>query len=464
MPTSRDKIEKWSFTYYILKPLVDLGFNFYFKTTVSGLNNLPKDKTLIFAPNHQNALMDALAVLSVKPWQPIFLARADIFKKPVVSKILTFIKILPIYRMRDGFSNLQKNDEIFTKTIDVIKNKNGLVILPEGNHGDKKQLRPLKKGIARIALQAEEACDNKLDIQIVPVGLDYTDYIKVGSALHIRFGVPIGVKPFTKIYKENPAKAYNLLLSSLSKAIKAEMVDIEDEKYYSVYKILLDSFTSEYLNKMKLPENHSNAVDAQQSIIKKIDTFKQGRNDDFLLLAADALEYRLLLNRRKLRPEFFPMSSTQKWSFGPLAVLLLAFLPIFIYSFINILFPVGAAKLLSKKFLDMQFISSVRFAIGLVLTPIFHIIQLLVFSLVTGNLIWSLAYAVSLPLSYYIFFGWKKWANILAHRANELRLNVFNEQRMKRLYELNGNLRKQLGGILKYSDEPEYLSSRDSDV
>ena len=38
--------------------------------------------------------------------------------------------------------------------ISSLKNKNGLVILPEGNHGDKRKLRTLKKGISRIAFEA----------------------------------------------------------------------------------------------------------------------------------------------------------------------------------------------------------------------------------------------------------------------------------------------------------------------
>ena len=89
----------------------------------------------------------------------VFLARADIFKKKFIAAILYFLKILPVYRIRDGFSSLKGNDEIFTKTIDVLKNKNGLVILPEGDHSGFRRLRQLKKGICRVAFQSDEATD-----------------------------------------------------------------------------------------------------------------------------------------------------------------------------------------------------------------------------------------------------------------------------------------------------------------
>src|SRR6056297_3019058 len=99
--------------------------------------NRPKksqEKPSIITPNHQNALMDALAVLFAKNEPLVFLARSDIFKKKFVAAILYFLKILPIYRIRDGFDNLKNNQETFDHTVRVLSNKRGLVILPEGNH------------------------------------------------------------------------------------------------------------------------------------------------------------------------------------------------------------------------------------------------------------------------------------------------------------------------------------------
>ena len=446
MPTTRDNIEKWSLSYYMLKHLVDLGFHFYFRTTVTGFKNLPKGKTLIFAPNHQNALMDALAILCLKAWQPVYLARADIFKKPTIRKILTYLKMLPIYRIRDGYDSLQQNDEIFNKTIDVLRNKNGLVILPEGNHGDKKRLRPLKKGVARIALQAYEA-DSSLDIVIVPVGLDYTNYIKVRSKLLIRFGEPFSIKPFMCIYKDNPAKAYNMLIARLEKGIKAEMIDIQEEKYYSVYKVLIEGFAEELLKKRGIPYSHANIVDTQQLIIRAINKYREHNDDDFLLLAADALEYRLLLERRKIPAGYLPLTSVQKAGVVPFGVLLLATIPLFIASFVNIFIPVAVSNWVSKKFDDKQFISSVRYVVGLVLALLMFIIQVTLFAVFAKNLLYSVLYALGYGVSFLVFFEWKKWANILANRLNVIK-HLLNGK-SKRLVELHESLCKQLEKLVE---------------
>jgi 1-acyl-sn-glycerol-3-phosphate acyltransferase len=459
MPTNRNKVEQWSLTYHILKFYVDSCFKFYFKTTVEGIGNIPKDKPIIFAPNHQNALMDALALLSTKTWQPVFLARADIFKNPLVSKILTLFKIMPVYRIRDGYSNLQKNDEIFNKTIDVIKNLNGLVILPEGNHGDLKRLRPLKKGIARIALQAEEACTEELDIHIVPVGLDYTNYIKVGSKLHIRFGSPIGVRPFLNQYKENAAKGYNLLIEQLEKGMRAEMIDIKDDKYYTVYEIILKAFTPEYIEVKKLPNTHSNIVDCQKLIISQIDKYKSSRNDDFLLIAADALEYNLLLKRRSLNAETYLAKSNNWWTIFPRSIVLIALLPIFIFSFINNVIPLSIIYFFTKKIADKQFISSVRFGLGVVLFPIIHLIQLLIVGLSTAGWIYSVGYALTLPLSVYFFFTFKDWANSIWEKLKEERVNLKESKKDKRLRNLNEGIKKQMWDIMDFKEGDEYLKS-----
>src|SRR6056297_3984123 len=94
-----------------------------------------------------------------------FFWRVHIFKHPLIARILTFLKLLPIYRIRDGYESLQRNDWILEKVGDLLQHKRSLVIFPEGNHSAERRLRPLKKGICRIAFQAEEKNDFNLGLQ-----------------------------------------------------------------------------------------------------------------------------------------------------------------------------------------------------------------------------------------------------------------------------------------------------------
>ena len=92
-------IEKWSLRYTFLKLWFGFWHNkiFYKKIVILNSKNIPKDAHLIFTPNHQNALMDALALLFSIKGQPVFLARGDIFNRPFIARILIFMKMLPVY-------------------------------------------------------------------------------------------------------------------------------------------------------------------------------------------------------------------------------------------------------------------------------------------------------------------------------------------------------------------------------
>ena len=107
---SKKNIEKFDLFYEILRKYVDFWHNhiYYRKVIVYGRENIDHSAHNSFAPNHQNALMDALAVLFTNSTQMVFLARADIFKKKFIAAILYFLKILPVYRIRDGFSTLKR--------------------------------------------------------------------------------------------------------------------------------------------------------------------------------------------------------------------------------------------------------------------------------------------------------------------------------------------------------------------
>ena len=147
------KIQDFDGIYAFLRHYVDFMLRMaYRRIKYVGLEKVPADGAVIYAPNHTNALMDALVILAMDRKQKVFVARADIFKNPKVAKILRFLKIMPIMRIRDGMDEVRKNTEIIHKSVDVLLDKVPFCILPEGRHQAKHSLLPLSKGIFRIAL------------------------------------------------------------------------------------------------------------------------------------------------------------------------------------------------------------------------------------------------------------------------------------------------------------------------
>ncbi|HOX75471.1 MAG TPA: 1-acyl-sn-glycerol-3-phosphate acyltransferase, partial [Bacteroidales bacterium] len=252
----RENIEQYSRRYALLKAFAGFWHNniFYRRVIVVGHENINPDHHLIFAPNHQNALMDALAVLFTHKGQPVFLARADIFRRKSIASVLYFLKILPVYRIRDGFSTLKGNDEIFDKTVDVIRHKNGLVILPEGDHAGFRRLRQLKKGICRVAFHADEASGFSMKIKIIPVGLEFTNYQGYRQVLTVVYGKPVEVAEYHELYKKTPEIALNELRNRLAREMKMLMVHIESEEDYEAIDELRSLVNGQYSYDVKFPK------------------------------------------------------------------------------------------------------------------------------------------------------------------------------------------------------------------
>ncbi len=437
MPTSRENIEKWSLKYWLLRHYQDFIFRLYFKTEIVGLEKLPPNTTLIFAPNHQNALMDALGMLSLYPnWQPIFLARADIFKKPLVIKILTFLKIMPVYRIRDGYENLSLNDEIFLKTMDVLNNKNGLIILPEGNHAGFKRLRQLKKGIARIAFQAEDASNGTLNIHIVPVGLEYSNYVRFHSKFLIRIGQPFEVSKYLDLYHQNKALAYNALIAELEQGMKKEMIHIKDEERYNAYITLCDLFSERFIKNRKLPKTQNQKFLIDKDLVAKLDNLKETNANEFIDLMAKADEYNALLNENRICKKAAPLTKKKAYALPTKAVLLLATLPLFLYGAVNNFIQIFTPYKLSLKFPDVQFHSSVRHVVALILFPLMYIIQTLIFGLIVKDGLWTLAYLVSLPLGAFVVYHWRRHFIKFGRTISVLRFIKAKPDKAKRINEL----------------------------
>jgi len=225
-----------SLLYYPLKLLVTITSLFYFKKIrVVGLGNIPTKGPVIYAITHQNSLLDAYLSNGFSWRSPYYLVRADIFKHKTIDKLMRSIRTLPVYRIRDGYDSIKKNDQIFDTTKEIMIKGGVVAIFPEGSHSMTHRLRPLKKGIARMAFMAEAVTDFNLNIQIVPFGINYDSYLKSSSRTLVNVGKPISMADYKQSFLEDENKAFRLMLSDLSLKMKSLIVHIDSANYNSVY-------------------------------------------------------------------------------------------------------------------------------------------------------------------------------------------------------------------------------------
>jgi len=100
--------------YSFLKIFVTLALKLFFrKWEINGYQHIPKNTPLIFVANHQGTFMDAILIICSSNLQIASLSRADIFKNPIIRKLLTMLMMVPIYRPRDQVDIAKKNAEAF---------------------------------------------------------------------------------------------------------------------------------------------------------------------------------------------------------------------------------------------------------------------------------------------------------------------------------------------------------------
>lgn len=216
----------------ILRFLVNIALHGYFrKIIISGKENIPKGKPVILVANHQNALIDPLLLATSSRLNPWFLTRASVFKNPFIAKLLNFIRMLPVYRVRDGFSTVQQNQEIFEKTYRILSKNGTVVIFAEGSHSLVRNLRPLSKGFTRMAFGLKER-HPELTPLILPVGLDFSAHKRSGSQVKITYGKPIPV--------DMPPAQSGKLTKLVEKSLGELIVSIPNENYEENLNQLLD--------------------------------------------------------------------------------------------------------------------------------------------------------------------------------------------------------------------------------
>ncbi len=449
--------------YNMLSPLVQFGTRCHYQRfEVHGLDNLPQDGAYIIAPCHQQALMEPLAVLNFAPKPPVFLARADIFEKPAIRAILTFLKILPVYRIRDGQSNLSKNNDIFDRSRDVLLDGFPLCLMAEGRHNNRHHLLQMGKGMFRIAGETQLKLGDH-PLYIVPTGIDFDEYERPYSNLVVNIGKPIPVQPFIKDFRENEPVALNEMREALSTALSPLMHDIRDEEHYEEIFTLCNVLNREVRHREGLKNSAWNRFLVRQKISRELDRRAVEHNADFDTLMSDTRSYQQQCRRLRLRERM----EADHWNVAatilsliPIAALLagvIALPPVrWIFFFWLICYPIPflPTHLLTKKLIgDSQFRSSVNFGIRLILSIIYAIVIGIVMACTGGAWMSNLAdigawwglIAVALLHIEAILAG--PTVNALKAIGRNMRYWWLRIVRCKKMKALNDSYRKLVGSF-----------------
>ena len=388
--------------YKLLNILFRVAQVIYFKKVeIDGLENIPFNEPNLLIANHPSAFKDPILIGANLSSPIFFLAAEEFMGGQIMTKFLqNKLNMIPIYRPSNRPDEIHKNNDSFDKCYEALNESKSILIFAEGHSETQSWLDPLKTGSARIAIESLNRFPNLKKVNIIPVGLNYSNPHQFRSTLYLKIGEIIKV---TRNQKNNKNNLTSLAYENLKQSVNG--LD-KDEAYWQsvlvqIVKIRLDrSLKEEYLLISRLISELKIRKDTSLKIKYKISLLD--------------LE---LTKKDKTINEFIKSKTSIKINYLTTLLLMISFIPGFIVNFIPIIIVVFIVK--NKQF-KYSFEGSMYFAFGTLSILLWNLLIVVVFSFSLGWLSLLLPFGILLS-------GW------LTLKCRDNLLPIFQSYKLKKV-------------------------------
>lgn len=282
-------------------------FAIYFKRiTIQGKSSIPQDCPTILAPNHPNTMIDPVLMASIAPGWIHFLANYGLFKHPVSNFLMSkcFFSI-PVKRPKDLAPGEKINNLATIKQCSkVLENRGTIFMGPEATSYTYRRVRPLKDGIARIALTSAKIQKFKSNLIILPFGTNYSDPTLFRSEIIIRVGEPIFLDDFKDDYKKDKSATAEKVMQTLRSRIENLSIHTRDE---------VENQFLKWVEIIARSEKYFNSFEGQLDFDRKtLPLIQELRNKDYQTFEAiwqDSYHYFQKINDIDTKDEFIESPS-----------------------------------------------------------------------------------------------------------------------------------------------------------
>lgn len=400
-----------------------MAYAFLRKLYLHNQKGVPPEQPVLLAANHPTAFVDPCLLCTFLDPPLYNMTRGDIFRKPFFRKLMESINMFPVYRRRDGYESRERNDEVFEYCLHQLQHRRAVTIYVEGEHHLEKRVRPIQKGIARIAFSAYERY-RQPDLQIIPVACNYVYGDRPRDIVMLTVGSPLWLRDYWEEYERQPSQAINRLCRDIYVALRAICYHVEKPEDEPLVEQLLWVFRGDHPDIAALPivRHDKDRFLAEKAVCDRVNGLTEAEKTAlrtqteayFQALDAAGVDDAALVN--------------PQWG-HPVRLLwfTIAFLP-FLLGYITS-FPIGwiARRVATAKVKKKEFYSSVILGVGTIAGMAYYPLWWIA-ALLTLHPGW-IALALALPLLgwFALVYGeaWQRWKaarRALEHSSREVLL------------------------------------------
>ena len=204
---------------------------YYPRIEITGGDLIPQSGPILLCANHANSLLDPV-VIGIVCRRPVrFMAKAPLFKHPILGPPMTALGMVPAYRGSDDTKSVRRNLESLDIGAQILIDGHAMGIFPEGKSTDQAHLEMIRSGAARMATQAVEG--GAKGVMIVPVGINYQRKERFRSSIWVHVAEPIDVDAAMAAHDFEERKARRALTTELQERLKSVIIHLDEPQWES---------------------------------------------------------------------------------------------------------------------------------------------------------------------------------------------------------------------------------------
>ena len=156
---------------------------------------------------------------------------------------------------------MRNNDQAMQNAIDLLEEDKSLLVFAEGSTKLQRSIRPLQKGVSRIAYKMlTQNPESKL--AIVPIGYTVSNLSRLGSTIFVNIGEPISPKDILESARSKPI-FLRQLTSKIETASYNEVPQLSDNNDEDLLEELISILPDSDLtfSQLKSASDHINQLD-----------------------------------------------------------------------------------------------------------------------------------------------------------------------------------------------------------